>query len=625
MGFVRSTLVLAAAALAQAQSTWPFVAFQNHQLFGSSFGAPAVNASYDYVIVGGGTAGLTIATRLAQNPNITVAVVEAGTFYEIANSNVSQIPAFDAQSANATSLIGVNPLIDWRFTTTPQPQLNNKVFHFVRGKCLGGSSARNYMLYNRATVGAMQKWADEVGDDSYEWNNVLQYYQKSCNYTMADAALRPANQSVANDTGAFIRGGGPLKISYPNWANPLGSYYPSAYEQVGLKPLPGINTGELIGWAVPTSVLDPDYETRSSSQTSFLNLALQTTRLQVYPSTMVQQIIFDSNKTATGIIAQVAGLNFTLTARKEVILSAGAVQSPQLLQVSGIGPASMLKNLGIPVVKDLPGVGQNMQDNPLYFVSYSTPYVIPPATLNNYAPEYIFNKTGPLTNPGTQTAAFDKALDKPWSNASASTIQAFNDAYPADWPEVQLFSSSTGATLVGLLTTFSRGNISINSTSMNNPPIISPNWLSDPRDQELAVAAFRYVRQLENTTSLKQLLINGETNPGPAVQSDAQILTWIKNVVTSLYHASATCKMGRANDSMAVVDSHARVFGVNSLRVVDVSAMPFLVPGQPQSAVYMLAEKISAEILAGLGRENSTAAGYGHMQRLDQLHDLMSH
>jgi len=168
MGFVRNTLVLAAAAVSQAQSTWPFVAFQNQQLFGSSFGAPAVNASYDYVIVGGGTAGLTIATRLAQNPNITVAVVEAGSFYEIGNSNVSQIPAFDAQSANATSLIGVNPVIDWRFTTTPQPQLNDKVFHFVRGKCLGGSSARNYMLYNRATVGAMQMWADEVGDDSYE-------------------------------------------------------------------------------------------------------------------------------------------------------------------------------------------------------------------------------------------------------------------------------------------------------------------------------------------------------------------------------------------------------------------------------------------------------------------------
>jgi len=441
---------------------------------------------------------------------------------------------------------------------------------------------------------------------------------------MANAALRPANQSVANDTGAFIRGAGPLKISYPNWANPLGSYYPAAYEQVGLKPLPGINTGELIGWAVPTSVLDPDHETRSSSQTSFLNLALQTTRLQVYPSTMVQQIIFNGNKTATGIIAQVAGLNFTLTATKEVILSAGAVQSPQLLQVSGIGPASTLKSLGIPVVKDLPGVGQNMQDNPLYFVSYSTPYVIPAATLNNYAPEYIFNKTGPLTNPGTQTAAFDKILDKPWSNASASTTQAFADAYPADWPEAQLFSSSTGATLVGLLTTFSRGNISINSTSMNSPPIISPNWLEDPRDQELAVAAFRYVRQLENTTSLRQLLINGETNPGPAVQTDAQILDWIKNVVTSLYHASATCKMGRANDTMAVVDSHARVFGVNNLRVVDVSAMPFLVPGQPQSAVYMLAEKISAQILSGLSNSTSSGAVSGHMKRLDQLHNLIS-
>lgn len=216
-----------------------------------------------------------------------------------------------------------------------------------------------------ATIGSLQKWADEVGDESYTWDQMQQWYKKSGNYTPVNAHLRLRNATVANDTGAFVAGSGPLHISYPNYANPLGTYYPAAFEELGLPALPrGVNTGSLIGYAYSTVTEDPNNETRDSSQTSFLTLAAKTTKLTVYGKTMAEKIIFDSNKSARAVEVTANNVTFTLSAKKEIILSAGAFQSPQLLMVSGIGPAAVLKLFDIPVVSDLPGVGQNWQDNP---------------------------------------------------------------------------------------------------------------------------------------------------------------------------------------------------------------------------------------------------------------------
>lgn len=180
-------------------------------LFGTNFGVPGTNATYDYVVIGGGTAGLTIATRLAENGTFSVAVIEAGSFYELSNGNYSQIPAKDPESeSDAVPLVGVNLLIDWGFITTAQAGENGKRQHYARGKCLGGSSARNALIYQRPTVGAMQKWADEVDDQSWTWENVLPFYRKSSHFTPPNNHLRLANATPEYDASVF--GNGPLQV-----------------------------------------------------------------------------------------------------------------------------------------------------------------------------------------------------------------------------------------------------------------------------------------------------------------------------------------------------------------------------------------------------------------------------
>jgi len=204
-----------------------------------------------------------------------------------------------------------------------------------------------------------------------------------------------------------------------------------------------------------------------------------------------------------------------------------------------------------------------------------------------------------LTNPGSEVIGFDKVSNKAWANLKQSTIMDLNTQFPSDWPQIELIASPTGATAVGLLATFSRGNVTIKSASMDDAPIINPAWLADPRDKEIALAGFKYIRHLENSTSLQKVLLHGEEAPTFAVESDEDILMYCKEAIGSLFHSAASCKMGKASDPMAVVDADAKVFGVDRLRVVDISAFPFLVPGQPQSMVYALAEKIADKIISG--------------------------
>ncbi|QYS92611.1 GMC oxidoreductase [Trichoderma simmonsii] len=407
-------------------------------------GVSGHNATYDYVIIGGGTAGLTVGARLAADSSLSVAVIEAGGFYEIDNGNASVVPFYAAEGINTTSLQGSNPLVDWQFLTVPQPSLLGQIYHYIRGKCLGGSSARNFLIYQRATVGALQKWADAVDDQSYSWANILPFYQKSAAYTPARADLRLPNATAVNDTGAFLAGAGPLQVSYPNYANPVGTFYPGAFEELGLGALPhGVNTGSLIGYAYSTVTEDPTDETRSSSQTAFLSSAPS---LTVYSKTMAQKIVFDGSKTARGVNVKANGVSFTLFANKEVILSAGAFQSPQLLMVSGVGPADVLEQHNIPVVADLPGVGQNLQDNPAVFVGYTSPFVLDAAQLDAAVVPYNTKPhTGQLTSPGSEVIGWDKVSNKAFATSlSKSTVSDLASSFPADWPEVELIANANG-------------------------------------------------------------------------------------------------------------------------------------------------------------------------------------
>lgn len=485
------------------------------------------------------------------------------------------------------------------------------------------------MAYHRGTIGSYEKWAREVGDDSYLFENFLPFFQQAVTLTPPNADLRYPNSSVAYDMDAFnnsIRQHQPLSVTWTNFASPFNSWAQKGLAAIGVLPSEqNFQSGNLTGSAWTPSTITADKQHRSSSQTSYLSYAMGATSLKVYPQSLTRRILFNENKEATGVLVQsggqYGGKNYTLTANKEVITSAGAFQSPQLLMISGIGPRDQLEAYNISMIAELPGVGQNMWDQPFFGVSYRVN--VPTASLSVNDPayaadsveQYLANATGPLTgSPGF--IAFERISASDPSLLSNATIEAFQSAFPSDWPEVEYLAidAYTGynenyqtsdpmngnnyATLsTAIISPLSRGNLTIASADAAVPPIINPNWLTAPEDKELAIAAFKRVRQA--WSQMSGVTIGPEVLPGPTYDTDEKILEFIQQSVIQLYHAAATCKMGKSNDSMAVVDSKARVYGVKGLRVVDASSFPFLTPGHPQSGVYALAEKIAHDILSG--------------------------
>lgn len=356
--------------------------------------------------------------------------------------------------------------------------------------------------------------------------------------------------------------------------------------------------------------IDPADSTRSSSETSFLQQAIQKgLPLTVYPMTQAMKVQFSSNKTATGVVVRSAGRDYTLSAKREVIVSAGAMHSPQLLMVSGIGPREILEAHNITVISERPGVGQNMHDS-CNIGSVSFPVsVISTSILDrdqeyaeNALQEYVTNGTGILSNEGGGVISFEKIPQPYRSNMTNSTLSRLA-AWPSDWPEVEITLSSTGQSFEGssgssqdivsvsmlLVAALSRGNVTINSNSMLDKPVISTNWLSDPADQEVAVQSYKRAREIWSYIPIRT---GPESSPGANVTTDAQLLAHIREAVAPIHHASSTNMMGKTSDKMAVVDSHARVMGVQGLRVIDSSSFRFTPPGHTQAATYAHAEKL---------------------------------
>ena len=327
-------------------------------LLGSHFGAVDLGGSYDYVVVGGGTAGLAIARRLAEGN--TVAVVEAGGFYEFDNSNLTQIPA-DASYYLGKNPVYRNPLLDWGQMTTPQPGFNGISALYPSGHTLGGGSTRNFMWYQRGSTGSYQRWADAVDDQSYTFDNLLPFFKKSVNLT-APSPLRYSNSTPQYNPDDFQQGGGPLSVSWPNFASPSASWAAMGLTEIGINETDGaMADGNLFGWSWIGQTISPD-QVRSTSESSFLRDALlNTLSLDVYKNHLAKRILFDSDKNAVGVDIEAIGvgsssITYTLNATKEVILSSGTFRSPQMLMVSGVGPAATLQANGIDVVADRPGV-----------------------------------------------------------------------------------------------------------------------------------------------------------------------------------------------------------------------------------------------------------------------------
>ncbi|KIW08004.1 uncharacterized protein PV09_00950 [Verruconis gallopava] len=583
-----------------------------------NLGLPGLPASYDYIVVGAGTSGLALAARLVQNGN-SVAIVEAGGTYQIEAGLTAIIPGFAAAAQVGTDPSDDSTLIDWNFVSTPQSGANDRVIRYARGKCIGGTSARNFMLYHRATQGVFNLWASLTNDASWSWSSVFPYYKKSPTITPPNTSVRQANASVVYNPSAFDNSqNGPLQVSWPNFGSPLGTWIEGALTALGMAPNADFQSGSLNGSAWIPLTEESASETRESSATSFLSAVLGSSKLKVYAHTMAQKITF-SGTTANGVNVQTLGLNYKLTAKKEVIIAAGAFQSPQLLMVSGIGPQATLASNGISVVKNLPGVGQNLQDHVLFGVTYPVNVITATRLVTDdiYAAQVLLqylSQQGPLTAPGFGIVGFEKLPAASRANFSATTQAALAN-FPADWPEVEYITVegivnglknasdqevqdgyNYGAIAGALVAPVSRGSVSISSSNINDPPVIDLGYLTDPADQEVSLALFKRIRDAWAQTTVQ---VGPEYTPGAAVQSDADILNYIRETITPVWHAAGTCKMGNSSDALAVVDSHARVWGVQNLRVVDASIFPLLPPGHPQSACYMVAEKIADFIKNG--------------------------
>lgn len=583
------------------------------RITGSNFGIPGRNATYDYVIVGGGTAGSVVAARLTEHSNASVAIIEAGGFYELTNGNWSQIPYWSTQWVGGEP-DDWQPLIDWGLFT--EPQIDGKRSHYAQGKNLGGSSGRNQMMYHRPSVGSLQVWADHVGDQSWTWKNMKKYYERSMQVT-PNVADRPIiDGSSVYDAGAYGPSGSntqPLRVSYPGYINPLSQYAAAAFSAIGLKQIPGFASGVLDGFGWWQFTIDGETGLRSSAESSFLAEAFGRTGLTTYINARARNIIFE-NGAATAVNVTNYGMRpFTISARKEVIVSAGVWHSPQLLMVSGVGPKATLDKFGIEVVKDLPGVGQNVWDStgvggPVHEISvpgYASWQQ--PGPMAEAQAQLLVNGSGPLTNIGLDIGAWVTFPDR--SNFSASTQQALS-RIPADWPllEYSLTSSSKLSAsadtskqygVIGciLIATASRGNMTIQSASNEDLPIIDPGWLRDEADYEVAVEAYRRGRKAWQAIP-DGIRIGEEVAPGMNITSDAQLLEYIKQNIGTIHHASSSCAMGKQDNPMAVVDSKARVFGVQRLRVVDSSSFPFTPPGHTQGVTYAHAEKLVEDVLS---------------------------
>lgn len=387
--------------------------------------------------MGGGTAGLTVAARLAENPNVTIAVIEAGDFYEAVNGNLSIVPGYGALVST--------PAVDWGFQTTPQFALGGRQLNYSRGKTVGGSSATNLMAYHRGTIDSYDLWAQAAGDNSFQFNNFLPYFQKSVKYTAPDNALRAANASIGpSSIQSYSAAGGPLEVTHPNYADSASSYAGAAWKELGLNQINDLTSGVLIGNQYSPATIRSSDQTRSTSKSSFLQNAVNSGRNNffLYKTSLAKKIKFQGTK-AIGVTVSANSTSFQLRARREVIVAAGSLQSPQLLMVSGVGPKSILDQHGIQVVKDLRGVGQNMQDHLFFSMVYKVGVTTLSQTLGNLSfaetveAEYNNQHTGILTNTAADYFAWEK-LPSPLSANLSSQAKFDLAAYPQDWPHYEV-------------------------------------------------------------------------------------------------------------------------------------------------------------------------------------------
>ncbi len=525
--------------------------------------------TYGYIIIGAGSAGCVLANRLSEVGGNTVLLLEAGG---PGKSQDVRIPAAFPKLLRTR--------LDWGYRTVAQRQLNNRTLYLPRGKVLGGSSSINAMIYIRGNRADYDGWA-ALGNDGWPYEEVLPYFKKSENQQMLKSKYHGT--------------GGPLSVTDRNYTNPLSHVFVEAAQEVGFPENEDFNGSEQEGFGL-YQVTNTN-GARCSAAAAFLRPALGRPNLRVETEALAHRVIIENGR-AAGVEYEQKGRKKRALANREVILSAGAYNSPQLLMLSGIGDGAELKKHGIEVQIHVPGVGQNLQDHLVYFAIFNSSFrksldsaeKFPGVLRHLY--QYLIHKRGPFaSNIGEAGGFFRSAPEEPAPDSQIHFGPCYFLEHGFRNPKKGNGYSIGGKVLIPK----SRGSVRLASASPSDSPAIDHNYLSDEDDLRKSILGYKVCQQIGMAKAFAPYR-TGLFNPTRLLEDDKEIEDHIRATAETLYHPVGTCKMGQ--DEMAVVDEQLRVRGIEKLRVVDASIMPTITRGNTNAPTIMIAEKAAEMILA---------------------------